>query len=79
MLTIYFMSQHLLVFRIKTLIEAIALHPFQVFWLDTLTRVSGPVVKDVPQAQQYATWSLFKRVEFFAESVKCHDNTVVFV
>ena len=59
----------------------IALHLFQVFWLgfslDTPSGVSGPTAKKYPKLSYVLTWSLFKRVRFFAESVKCDNDTVV--
>ena len=66
-----------------TLIEAIVLHLFQVFqlyppqelWLEYLDLLW----KMYPKVSYVLTQSLFKRVMFFAESIKHHDDTVVFI
>ena len=83
--TVYFMSQHSLVFRSKALIGAVimlhllhvfGLNPSWVFW----TGVSGLAATDAhPEFGYIPSQSLPDGIEVLAEGVKHHYNTIIFI
>ena len=82
-LIIHFMSQHSLVFGIKTFIDVITLHlfymlllhPSQVLQLEHLDLMG----KTNTEISYILIQSLLERIEFLTEGIECHYDTIVFI
>ena len=82
-LTIHCMSQHLLVFRIKTFIQVIGLHLFHVLLLHPLQVLQLEYLdllgKMYTELSYVLIWSLLERLEFLTEGIECYYNTIVII